>query len=55
MSLIEGYRENVRTITVADQTFLGKIWVKNPENVGFCEFWPKLAKYGAQRLSIAYK
>jgi hypothetical protein len=43
MSLIEGYRENVRTITVTDQTFLVKIWVKTPKNVRVLRF---LAKTG---------
>jgi hypothetical protein len=54
MSLIEGYRKDVRTITVADQTFLKGIWVENPENDGFLRFFGQNWQNNwAQRLPIA--
>jgi len=54
MSLIEGYRENVRTITVKDQIFLSFLWVLNgakcPKNQGF---WSSSPKSGFQGIEPA--
>jgi hypothetical protein len=40
MSLIEGYRKDVRTITVTDQTFLAILRSLGPD-------WPNLGALGA--------
>jgi len=66
MSLIEGYRKNVRTITVTDQTFLEKIanywlkcpgirffWAENPIYTG--PFWPGIGVFQLASLEIAAK